>query len=81
MFASGITSVGYVIRGLFKGSSAMTMQQLFWTDSSETGSYKFTFTSTRIAGRDGDHGPVRAEPVLPVGDRLLSTTVGAWRTG
>ena len=36
VFASGITSPSYVLRGLFRGSASMTMAQLFWTDSNRT---------------------------------------------
>src|SRR5262249_14786060 len=31
VFASGITSVGFVLKGLFRGSASMTMNSLFWS--------------------------------------------------
>jgi hypothetical protein len=50
VFASGITSAGYVIRGLFKSSGSTTMAELFWKDPAKTGDYWFKFTSTKISG-------------------------------
>jgi len=39
VFASGISAMGYVLKGLFTGAKSMTMAQLFWTDPARTGSY------------------------------------------
>jgi hypothetical protein len=50
VFASGITKVGYVLKGLFKGSSSMTMTSLFWNDPNRTMDYRFSFSSSRISG-------------------------------
>ena len=69
VFASGITDVGYVLKGLFTGSKAMSMSDLFWTDPTRTVRYKFSFDSSRINGRLGAHGPVQGPPLLPVGGR------------
>jgi hypothetical protein len=81
VFASGITSIGYVLRGLFRGSASMTMAGLFWTDPSRTGSYKFSFASVRTPG-----ATARMDPYAPgryyrsvIG--WLGMTVGAWRAG
>jgi hypothetical protein len=82
VFASGITSVGYVIRGLFNGSASMTMSGLFWTDPNRTVDHKFSFRSRKIDGVIA-----RMDPYAPsryyrsaIG-RLMETTVGEWRAG
>ncbi|HEX5828738.1 MAG TPA: hypothetical protein VFY23_14520, partial [Candidatus Limnocylindrales bacterium] len=81
VFASGITSIGYVIRRLFTADASMTMTGVFWSDPNRTVDYKFSFASTKIDG-------VRAamDPYAPgryyrsVIGKVL-TTVGDWRTG
>ncbi len=50
VFASGITGVGYVLKGLFKGDPATKFSKLFWTDPSRTGDRDFTVASSRTAG-------------------------------
>jgi hypothetical protein len=81
VFASGITSVSYVLRGLFRGSSTMSMSQLFWTDSSATRSYRFTFTGIRNPRATAIMDPYAPSRYYRSVIGYLGTTVGAWRAG
>jgi hypothetical protein len=81
VFASGITSVGYVLDGLFNGSASMTMTQLFWSDPSKTGTYSFGFTSTHLHGVTAKMDPYKRHRYYRSVIGRLSTTVGQWRNG
>ena len=81
VFASGITSASYVLRGLFKGSAAMTMSQLFWSDPSKTGKYKFSFAGVRTAGTQALMDPYAPSRYYRSVIGYLATTVGNWRSG
>lgn len=81
VFASGITSVGYVLRGLFRGSASTTMTQLFWADPSRTVSYKTTFSSTRTPGTSALMDPYAPNRYYRSVVGWLNTTVGNWRSG
>ncbi|HEY5629949.1 MAG TPA: hypothetical protein VIR16_10595 [Candidatus Limnocylindrales bacterium] len=81
VFASGITSVSYVLRGLFRGSASMTMSQLFWSDPSKTVSYKIAFTSTRTPGATALMDPYAPSRYYRSVIGKLGTTVGNWRSG
>jgi hypothetical protein len=81
VFASGITSVGYVLKGLFRGSTSMTMIQLFWSDPSATRSYRFGFRGTRSAGTTAAMDPYAPSRYYRSVIGVLSTTVGGWRSG
>jgi hypothetical protein len=81
VFASGITSASYVLRGLFRGSASMTMRQLFWTDSNRTGTYKFSFTSARTPGTTAAMDPYAPSRYYRSVVGWLNTTVGDWRSG
>lgn len=81
VFASGITSAGYVLRALFRGSSTMTMTQLFWTDPARTVSYRFGFASSRTAGASALMDPYAPSRYYRSVIGRLTTTVGAWRSG
>jgi hypothetical protein len=81
VFASGITSVAFILKGLFKGSAAMTMSQLFWTDPTATRSYRFSFTGTRSAGATALMDPYAPSRYYRSVIGKLGTTVGAWRSG
>ena len=81
VFASGITSPSYVLRGLFRGSASMTMSQLFWTDSNRTGTYKFSFTSVRTPGATARMDPYAPSRYYRSVIGRLSMTVGTWRSG
>jgi hypothetical protein len=79
VFASGITNVGYVLKGLFKGDPAMTMKKLFWTDPSRTGDRDFTFTSVRTTGASGILDPYAPKRYYRSVVGKLGTTIGDWR--
>lgn len=81
VFASGITSASYVLRGLFRGSATMTMKQLFWADPARTGSYRFGFTSTRTSGATAQMDPYAPSRYYRSVIGRLGSTVGAWRSG
>lgn len=81
VFASGITSVGYVLKGLFTGPASTTMTQLFWTDPAKTRSYAFGFTSAHIAGVTAKMDPYAPHRYYRSVIGRLSTTVGQWRSG
>jgi hypothetical protein len=81
VFASGISSVSYVLRGLFRGSASMTMSQLFWSDPSKTVSFKIAFTSTRTSGATALMDPYAANRYYRSVIGKLGTTVGNWRSG
>jgi len=80
VFASGITSVGYVLRGLFRGSSTMTMRELFWKDGSATRTYRFTFTGIRTPGTSAVMDPYAPSRYYRSVIGFLGATVGAWRS-
>ena len=69
VFASGITNIGYVLKGLFRATGSMTMSSLFWSDPNETMSYRFSFTSSKIAGVTA-----RMDPYAP--SRYYRSVVG-----
>ncbi|OGO57077.1 MAG: hypothetical protein A2V85_17810 [Chloroflexi bacterium RBG_16_72_14] len=81
VFASGITGMGYVLKGLFTGSKAMTIKQLFWTDPNRTGSYKFGFTSVRTPGASAQMDPYKPSRYYRSVIGWLGVTVGDWRAG
>jgi hypothetical protein len=81
VFASGITSIGYVVRGLFKGSASTTMAGLFWTDPNKTSTYRFSFTSTKIDGVKARMDPYAPSRYYRSVIGKLSTTIGDWRAG
>ena len=81
VFASGITNVAFVLKGLFSGSSSMTMAQLFWSDPSRTMSYRFGFSSTRTAGTTALMDPYAPSRYYRSVVGWLNTTVGRWRSG
>jgi hypothetical protein len=81
VFASGITSVGYVLNGLFKDTAATTMAQLFWKDPSRTGSYKFSFASSRTSGAVAAMDPYAPSRYYRSVIGFLTITVGDWRAG
>jgi hypothetical protein len=81
VFASGITNVGYVLKGLFTASGSTTMTQLFWSDPSRTRSYAFGFTSRHIAGVTAKMDPYKPHRYYRSVIGRLSTTVAQWRSG
>lgn len=81
VFASGITNVGYVLHGLFKGAAATTLSKLFWTDPSRTGDRDFTFVSTRTSGATAILDPYAPSRYYRSVVGFLETTIGDWRAG
>jgi hypothetical protein len=81
VFASGITSVGYVVRALFRASGSTTLGQVFWTDPSRTGTYKFGFTSVRTDGAKAIMDPYASGRYYRSVIGFLGMTVGDWRSG
>lgn len=81
VFASGITSVSFILRGLFRGSAATTMGQLFWTDPNRTVRYRFSFTSTRTPGATALMDPYAPSRYYRSVIGRLGTTIGSWRSG
>jgi hypothetical protein len=81
VFASGITDVGYVLKGLFTGSRGMSMSDLFWTDPTRTVRYKVSFDSRRINGVSARMDPYKAHRYYRSVVGRLNTTVGDWRSG
>ena len=79
VFASGITNVAFVLKGLFKGSSAMTMSQLFWTDPSATRSHRFSFNGIRTPNASALMDPYAPSRYYRSVIGYLGTTVAAWR--
>lgn len=81
VYASGITSVGYVLRGLFRSTAGTTLGKVFWTDPSRTGTYKFAFTSVRTSGATALMDPYARGRYYRSVIGFLGTTVGEWRAG
>jgi hypothetical protein len=81
VYASGITSVGYVLRGLFRASGSMTLGKLFWQDPNKTGDYRFGFTSRRTNGATALMDPYKPSRYYRSVIGMLGTTISDWRTG
>jgi hypothetical protein len=81
VFASGITSVGYVVKGLFTASGSMTMGKLFWTDPNRTHKYNFSFASRHFQGVHARMDPYARHRYYRSVIGYLGTTIGAWRKG
>ena len=79
VFAEGISSVSYILYGLFKTSR--TMKQIFWSDPTRSGNYDFSFSSTRTSGKTGIIDPKYGSKYWRsiVGD--LGLTATSWRAG
>ena len=80
VFASGITDVSYVLRGLFAGAGSMSMSDLFWTDPTRTVDYKISFDSKRIGGVSARMDPYKPHRYYRSVIGRLGTTVGDWRS-
>jgi hypothetical protein len=79
VFAEGISSVSYILYGLFKTSR--TIKQIFWSDPTRSGNYDFSFSSTRTPGKVGIIDPKYGQKYWRsvVGD--LGLTAASWRAG
>ena len=80
VFASGISSVSYVLKGLFTGPATMTMLGLFWSDPAATKTYRFYFTSKRTSGTTAAMDPYKPGRYYRSVIGWLSQRVGEWRT-
>jgi hypothetical protein len=81
VFASGITSMSYVLKGLFRATGSMTMSSLFWSDPNETMSYRFSFTSTKITGVTARMDPYAPSRYYRSVIGRMKNTVADWRAG
>ena len=81
VFASGITSVSYVLKGLFRSTGGTTLAKLFWSDPNRTGDYKFTFNSRRTSGASAIMDPYAPHRYYRSVIGRLDTTVSDWRAG
>jgi hypothetical protein len=81
VFASGISSVGYVLRGLFTRSPGTTMSSIFWSDPAATGDYRIGFSSNRTPGATAKMDPYKPGRYYRSVIGWLGTTVGDWRSG
>lgn len=79
VFAQGISSVSYVLYGLFKTSR--TMKQIFWSDPKRSGAYDFSFSSVRTPGKTAILDPRSPGQYYRsvIGD--LGMTANTWRSG
>lgn len=78
--ASGLANIGYVLKGLFRSSSALTMRQLFRADPQRTGTYSLGFTSSRTPGAAAQMDPYAAGRCYRSVIGWLGLTVGTWRS-
>jgi hypothetical protein len=81
VFASGITSVGYVIKGLMNDAGSTTLAKLFWTDPSRTQDYKFGFSSSRTSGASALMDPYAPSRYYRSVIGFLDKTISDWRSG
>ena len=79
VFASGITNIGYVLKGLFHATGSMTMSSLFWSDPNETMSYRFSFTSSKISGVTARMDPYAPSRYYRSVIGRMKHTVADWR--
>jgi hypothetical protein len=79
VYASGITDVGYVVRGLFRSPSSTTLANLFWADPARTATYKFSFAAVRSAGATAIMDPYAPGRYYRSVIGLLDTAIGEWR--
>ena len=81
VYASGITDVGYVLRGLFRSTPDTTLDGVFWTDPSRTETYKLAFTSVRTPDATALMDPYASGRYYRSVIGSLGTTVEDWRAG
>jgi len=81
VYASGITSVGYVVKGLFTRKPGLTLARLFWKDPSRTRDYDFSFPSVRTPGAVAISDPYAPKRYYRSVIGFLDTTIGDWRAG
>ena len=81
VFASGITGMSYVIKGLFRAGAATTMSSLFWSDPNKTVTYHFSFPSSKLSGVSARMDPYAPSRYYRSVIGKLNQTIGNWRTG
>ena len=81
VFASGITSMSYVLKRLFLSSSAMSMSSVFWSDPNKTVTYHFSFPSSKLSGVSARMDPYAPSRYYRSVIGKLNQTIGNWRTG
>ena len=81
VFASGITSMTYVLKRLFTSSAAMSMSSVFWSDPNKTVTYHFSFASSKLSGVSARMDPYAPSRYYRSVIGKLNQTIGNWRTG
>jgi hypothetical protein len=79
VFAEGIKSAGYILKGLFK--SSLTMKGILRSAPGWTGSYSFGITSSRTSGMTGLMDPSSPGRYYRSVIGNLSVTAAQWRAG
>jgi hypothetical protein len=77
VFAEGISSVSFILYGLFK--TTRTMKQIFWSDPTRSGARDFSFSSSRTPGKTAIMDPFSGSRYYRsvIGD--LGMTATTWR--
>lgn len=79
VFADGIGSVGYILRGLLQGTPEASVEDVFWSDPEATVSYRVRFESVRTPGATAVMDPYRPSRYYRSIIGNLSMTVGEFR--
>jgi hypothetical protein len=79
VFAEGVSSVSYVLYGLFRTNR--TMLQIFYSSGSATKTYRFSFTSTRTKGAIAAMDPYKPTKYYRsvIGFDRLTMSAATWR--
>jgi hypothetical protein len=79
VFAEGIDSASYILRGLFRTNKSM--RQIFWSDPAADGRYDISFYSHRTPGKHALMDPLGKNRYYRsiIGD--LDMTTSEWRSG
>jgi hypothetical protein len=78
VFAAPMSSVSYIVRGLF--TADQTMQQLFWSSPSATHTYAFGFDSSRTSGMKAIMDPPKPGKYYRSVIGNLAMTTATWRS-
>jgi hypothetical protein len=78
VFAEGIGSAGYVLKGLF--TTNLTMTQIFWSASNVTKAYSFGFTSVRTPSYKALMDPYAPSRYYRSVIGSLGMTAATWRS-
>ena len=77
VFAEGITNAQYIIKYLF--TSNLTFNQIFWASPSRTGTYRFSFKSSRTSGMVAAMDPYKPSRYYRSVIGKLTITAAQWR--